>query len=227
LRAAGIQALALDVIDPVSRRRAVDQVLAERGRIDVLVNNAGIAVLGGLEDTPEDQLRQVMETNFFGPVALTRLVLPAMRKQRSGRIINLTAIGAILCSPFLSAYCASKHAMDAVTCALDVETHALGIRVSSVLPGQYKTALGGNMTQISPRVDYKPVFDELAGKFLQRVAAAEEDLSPVVAAILAAVNDPEPKPRYVVGKGGALMLPPVVNELENIHRIELDRARLA
>ena len=227
LKAAGVRTIALDVTDPASRRAAVEQVLAEHSRIDVLVNNAGVALRGSVEDTPEERLRHVMDTNFHGPLELMRAVLPAMRQQRAGRIVNVTAIGALLCSPFLSAYCASKHAMDAVSCALDVEARALGVRVASVLPGQFKTAIGGNMIHIPVGDDYQPVSEELARKFQQRAAEAESDLGPVVTAVLAAINDPEPKPRYLVGKGGALTLLPVVANLEEIHRVELDRARLA
>ncbi len=227
LKSAGIPVVALDVTDAGSRRAAVARVVADFGRIDVLVNNAGVALRGSVEDTPEEQLRSLMDTNFIGPVELTRLVLPVMRRQRSGRIVNVTAIGALLCSPFLSAYCASKHALDAVTCALDVEARALGIRVSSVLPGQFKTAIGGNMVQIPVGDAYKPVSEELGRKFQQRVAEAETDLTPVVDAVLAAATDVEPHPRYVVGKGSALLLPPVVGALEDIHRIELERAQIA
>jgi NAD(P)-dependent dehydrogenase (short-subunit alcohol dehydrogenase family) len=226
LRASGASLRALDVTDDASRQQAVDAALEEFGRIDLLVNNAGISMRGSIEDTPEDALRRVMETNFFAPVALTRCVLPAMRRQRSGRIVNVTAIGALLCSPFLGAYCASKHAMDAVACALDVEVRAFGIRVSSVLPGQFQTAIASNTTHMPLGEHYQAVSDILARRFKERAAQAGADLGPVVDAVIAAATDPDPKPRYLVGAGSALLLPPVLAELEKIHRIELERAAL-
>lgn len=217
----------LDVTDAASRKAAVDWALKEYGHIDVLINNAGIATRGSVEDTPEDSVRTVMETNFFGPLALIQDVAPAMRQQCSGRIVNVTAIGALLCSPFLSAYCASKHAMDAVTAAMDVEVKSLGIRVSSVLPGQFKTAIGSNMTHAPMSADYAPVSEVLAQGFKARAGEASADLWPVVEAVVAAITDPDPKPRYVVGSGSANLLHPVIAELESIHRIELERAGVA
>jgi NAD(P)-dependent dehydrogenase (short-subunit alcohol dehydrogenase family) len=226
LRSRGVVLRKLDVTDEASRRAAVGWAFEEYGRIDVLVNNAGIATRGSVEDTPEDAVRAVMETNFFAPLALIQSVIPAMRRQRSGRIVNVTAIGALLCSPFLSAYCASKHAMDAVTAAMDVEVKSLGIRVSSVLPGQFKTAIGSNMTHAPMSADYAPVSEVLAKGFKARAGEASADLGPVVEAVVAAITDPDPRPRYVVGGGSANLLPPVIAELESIHRIELERARL-
>lgn len=223
----GIRVLALDVVDAQSRERAVKEVAREFGRIDLLVNNAGVALRGSVEETPEAQLRSIMDTNFIGPVALTQLVLPIMRSQKSGRIVNVTAIGALLCSPFLSAYCASKHAMDAVTAALDVEVRALGIRASSILPGQFKTAIGGNMMHVPIGADYKPVSDHLSAQFQKRAGDADSDLQPVVDAVIAAATEADPKQRYVVGKGSALLLPPVVESLQGIHQIELERAELS
>ena len=226
LRSSGAVLHALDVTDAASRKEAADRVLEQFGRIDVLVNNAGISMRGSIEDTSAQALRRIMETNFFAPVEMMRCVLPAMRQQRSGRIVNVTAIGALLCSPFLGAYCASKHAVDAVSCVLDVEAKALGIRVSSVLPGLFKTAIGSNMTQISPSADYAPVSDVLAEKFNERSAAASSDLGPVVDAVIAAATDHDPKPRYLVGGGNALLLTGVLSELESIHRLEVERAQV-
>ena len=227
LRTGGATLRALDVTSEASRKETVDWTLKQFGRIDMLVNNAGIAVRGSIEDTPEAMLRQVMETNFFGPIALCRAVLPAMRQQRAGRIVNVTAIGALLCSPFLGAYCASKHAMDAASSALDIEVKALGIRVGSVLPGQFKTAIGDNMAHAPLGADYAAVSEVLARKFAERGAVADADLTPVVDAVWAVASDPEPQQRTLVGGGSALLLPPVVAELEKIHQIELERARLA
>jgi len=227
LHESGIRIVELDITDQSSRERAIATATSEFGRLDLLVNNAGIALRGSVEETPDAQLRSVMETNFYGPVALIQLALPIMRSQRSGRIVNVTAIGALLCSPFLSSYCASKHAIDAVTAALDVEVRSLGIRASSVLPGQFKTAIGTNMTHISVGPSYEEVSDHLGKQYQKRAGEAEADLKPIVDAVIAAATAPEPKQRYLVGKGSALLLPPVIQNLEDIHRIELERAQIA
>ncbi|HMN80467.1 MAG TPA: SDR family oxidoreductase [Burkholderiaceae bacterium] len=223
LRTCGAEIVALDVTRDESRKAVVDDVIRRHGRLDVLVNNAGVSGRGPVEDIPLEMLRSVMETNFFGPFALTQLVLPHMRRQKSGRIVNVTAIGALLCTPFLSAYCASKHALDAVGAALDVEARALGIRTTSVLPGQFKTAIGAKGKTAEYGAAYRPVADILAEQFKQRAAEAPSDLSAVVNAVMEAATAADPKPRYVVGGGSALLLPPVVEALESIHRIEHQR----
>ena len=214
----------LDVVDPVSRRAAVDEVLDRFGSVDVLVNNAGISFFGALEDTPEAVVRQVFETNFFGPLELTRLVLPSMRQQGGGRIVHVTAIGALLCTPFLGAYCASKHALDAAGAAMDVEARPFGVRVSSVLPAQFRTSIGDK----SPKGEMSAAYTELGARlgegFRERGAAALTDLSPVVDAALHAATSEEPRARYVVGKGSASMLDGLMPELDALKTIEDERA---
>ena len=135
----------LDVTQPASIDRAVADTLAEQGQIDVLVNNAGVAAVGALEVLPEDTLREAFDVNVFGALAVTRAVLPHMRQRRSGRIVFLNAIGGLLNTPYLGAYCASKHALDGLAATLDIELRPFGVRASSVLPSAYHTQIAGNM----------------------------------------------------------------------------------
>jgi NAD(P)-dependent dehydrogenase (short-subunit alcohol dehydrogenase family) len=221
-----LQLAALDVTDAASRTAAVRSALERNGRIDVLVNNAGVACAGSLEDTPLDLLRLVFETNFFGPHEMMRLVLPAMRAEGGGRIVNVTAIGAIFATPLYNAYCASKHAMDSISAGADIDTRRFGVRVVSVLPGQFKTAIGEKRLQSGIGPAYEAIAGAMAKAREKRAGDVLTDLSPVVDAVLAAATHPDPKPRYVVGKGMAEMLLPAVAELEELHRFDLQRAGL-
>src|SRR5262249_18617617 len=129
----------LDVTDFGSTSEFVEEVVRDFGRIDVLINNAGFAVAGFAEDVKLDELRLQFETNFFGAVAMTKAVLPAMRQQRSGHIIMISSIGGLVGSVLLSSYSASKHALEGWTESLRLEVRALGIRVSLVEPGSFQT----------------------------------------------------------------------------------------
>jgi NAD(P)-dependent dehydrogenase (short-subunit alcohol dehydrogenase family) len=219
-----VSALALDVTDAGSRERAVEHVLARHGRIDVLVNNAGILHLGSVEDTPEAVMRQVFETNYFGPVALSNAVLPAMRQEGSGRIVNVTAIGALLCTPFLGAYCASKHALDAVSASMDIEVRPLGLRVCSVLPGSFRTAIGSGTETAQDSPPYKAHAEAFRAGFRSRLEQAPDSFRELVDAVVHAATAPDPRPRYVVGGGAADSIRPLVDELAGLHQVEIDRA---
>ncbi|MGI9646285.1 MAG: SDR family oxidoreductase, partial [Ilumatobacteraceae bacterium] len=137
----GIDMVRLDVTDGEGRRRVVEQVLAEHGRIDVLVNNAGIDAHSPAEEHPTEQARRIMETNFWGPYELIKLVLPAMRHQAAGRIVNITSIAAVMSPPFEAVYAASKHALDGLSASLDLELDGTGVRVVTVLPGPHDTGM--------------------------------------------------------------------------------------
>ena len=134
-----VRALQLDVTKPIS----VDAALAAFGQIDVLVNNAGFSIVGAVEETSEAELRLVMETMFFGPVALIRALLPHFRERRAGTIVNITSVGGLITSPGFGPYCAAKHALEAMSEALAPEVAPFGIRVLIVEPGAFRTALFG------------------------------------------------------------------------------------
>ena len=138
----GLEVIALDVNDEASARSAVADVLERHGRIDILVNNAGVGMSGAVEDFSEEHARTTMETNFWGPVRLTRLVLPSMRANGGGVIVNISSItGRLPAFPMYGFYAASKHAIGALSESLAAEVAPFGIRVVCIEPGYYHTAL--------------------------------------------------------------------------------------
>lgn len=139
---AGVTVLALDVDDDESVGKAVDEVHRSAGRLDVVVNNAGIDTLGAIEDTAFDRLRAIMETNFFGALRVTRAVLPAMRTQRAGTIVMVTSLAAVLSSYGEGTYGASKRALEGAAEVLQLEAARWGIRVLVIRPGYVQTPIG-------------------------------------------------------------------------------------
>jgi NAD(P)-dependent dehydrogenase (short-subunit alcohol dehydrogenase family) len=136
-----VHAISLDVTDASQRDRAVKQALERFGRIDVLVNNAGRTQVGAVEETTDDELRSLFELHFFAPVALTRAVLPHMRAQRSGAIVQMSSVGGQITAPGFGAYCATKFALEGLTQALRDEVAPFGIRTLIVEPGAFRTGL--------------------------------------------------------------------------------------
>jgi len=208
----------LDVTDQGS----IDAAIAPYETIDVLVNNAGIGVLGALEVLDEPALREVFDTNVFGAMAVTRAVLPSMRRQGAGRVIFMNAIGGILTTAFLGAYCASKHALDCIAAVYDLELRPFGIRVSSVYPSAFRTAMGGNLNVVAGEgtayaEPTRAYFEGLS----QRIQNGPSDLSPVVEAVIAAATDPDPALRYPVAPHLAEVLDPALTALNNLHEREI------
>ena len=154
LAAAGCRTLALDVTDEGSMRAAVDAVEASHGRIDVLVNNAGYSQSGAVESVPLARTRAQFETNVFGPLRLTQLVLPGMRRRRAGRIVNVSSMGGRLVFPGGGVYHASKYALEALSDALRYELRPFGIAVVLIEPGLIRTnfaaTVGATMLPLRP-----------------------------------------------------------------------------
>jgi NAD(P)-dependent dehydrogenase (short-subunit alcohol dehydrogenase family) len=146
LAAAGCRTATLDVTDDASMSAAVDAIVAEHGRIGALVNNAGYGEYGAIEDVPMDKVRQQFETNVFGLVRMTQLVLPSMRKARAGRIVNIGSMGGRLTFPYGGFYHATKFAVEALSDALRFEVAPFGIKVSLFEPGTIATEFGGTAT---------------------------------------------------------------------------------
>jgi NAD(P)-dependent dehydrogenase (short-subunit alcohol dehydrogenase family) len=139
LDAAGVDTVDLDVADEESCGQAIDSVMARHGRIDVLVNNAGIGYVGTLEELTMDDLRRSMEVNFFGAARLTKAVLPGMRARRDGRVIAVTSLGGTLGQPFNDAYCAAKFAVEGLFESLYPVEARFGVYTSIVEPGPVGT----------------------------------------------------------------------------------------
>ncbi|MFX1706300.1 oxidoreductase [Chitinophaga sp. CC14] len=147
----------LDVTDSKQIQQAVDTAIAHFGKIDVLVNNAGFGITGAAEAFTEEQVRSQLETNLYAPIAITRAVLPHMRQQRAGRILQISSIGGRVGNPGLTIYQAAKFGLGGFTEALGKEVAPLGIFVTAVEPGGFRTDWGGaSMTFATPIEDYEP-----------------------------------------------------------------------
>ncbi|RYF38981.1 MAG: SDR family NAD(P)-dependent oxidoreductase, partial [Comamonadaceae bacterium] len=145
--------LALDVTNEAQAAQAVAAALAQFGRIDVLVNNAGYGVLGAVEEATAEEVRKLYETNVFGLLNVTRAVLPAMRARRSGHVINISSLGGYQSGPGFGLYCSTKFAVEGITEALHGELAPLGIHATVVEPGYFRTEfLEGNSLAVSPRI---------------------------------------------------------------------------
>ena len=196
-----VLALALDVTDPPARKAAVQQALARFGRIDVLANIAGRGSLGAVEEFAPEQLRAQMELNFFAAAELTRQVLPAMRAQGSGHVLNLTSIGGLISIGGFGAYCASKFALEAWSEALADEVAGLGIHVTLVEPGNFRTEFAGdvNMRPAAPIEAYRPIIAPIEEFLYGQGGRQPGDPAKAAEAMIAVVEDPSPPRRLVLG----------------------------
>jgi NAD(P)-dependent dehydrogenase (short-subunit alcohol dehydrogenase family) len=199
---------ALDVTHSLDVAPVVDTVVREYGRIDVLVNNAGFAVAGFAEDIKLEELRLQFETNFFGAVAMTTAILPTMRKQRSGHIIQISSIVGLQGSVTISSYAASKHALEGWSESLRLEVKPLGIQVVLVEPGAFDTGIwtqGAKMGEESKK-STSPNFERSLRmrEVLQRIPKA--DPIAVARAIVAIAQNPNPRLRYLVGRDAKIQL---------------------
>jgi NADP-dependent 3-hydroxy acid dehydrogenase YdfG len=194
-------AISLDVTNASAREKAVKDAVARFGRIDVLANIAGRGSLGAVEEFAPDQLREQMELNFFAAAELTRAVLPQMRAQRSGHILNLTSIGGLVSMGGFGAYCAAKFALEAWSEALRDEVAPLGIRVTIIEPGAFRTEFAGdaNMRPAQTLQPYRPVIEPIE-QFLYGNAGKQAG-DPVKAAqlMIEAVDSATPPLRLMLG----------------------------
>ncbi len=136
--------IALDVRNSESITSAVAKVMAISGRIDVLINNAGVGITGPIEETPTQEMKNNFDTNFFGPLEVIKAVLPQMRYQNSGLIINITSIAGYMGLPYRGIYSASKAALEIVTEAINIEVKPFGINVTNVAPGEFATDIASH-----------------------------------------------------------------------------------
>ncbi|HSY22828.1 MAG TPA: oxidoreductase [Polyangiaceae bacterium] len=165
-----VHAIRLDVTKASEIRDAVASARERFGAIDVLVNNAGFSIVGAVEETSDDDLRATLEPMFFGPVALMRAVLPQMRERKSGTLVQITSVGGVITAPGFGAYCAAKHALEAVSESLAAEVAPFGIRVLIVEPGAFRTRLFGSAFRTMPAM---PEYEATVGP--TRAYAAHSD----------------------------------------------------
>ncbi len=195
------RAVRLDVTKPEEINAGAEAALSAFGQIDVLVNNAGYALLGALEELTDEDIRRQMETNFFGAVGIIRAVLPHMRQRRQGHIVNITSVGGFVGGPGWGLYCASKFALEGLSDCLAMEVAPLGIGVTIVEPGAFRTSLGSSgTTTVQKTIDD---YAATVGKTREWRAGSSgrESGDPVKAAqaILRAVDSPNPPLRLVLG----------------------------
>jgi short-subunit dehydrogenase len=195
-----VQMLALDVDSDASAEACVGTLLRHERRIDVLVNNAGTALTGGAEETSMEEVKAHFETNFFGAVRVTKAVLPTMRQQKSGKIINIGSIAAKMPVPFEGYYAAGKAALLAYSDALRHEVNSFNISVSVVEPGFFRTNLPNQRKVAAGKIHDYDGMRERAEAQLLRDFEAGPDPSPVAETILKIARDPSPKLEYIVGR---------------------------
>jgi NAD(P)-dependent dehydrogenase (short-subunit alcohol dehydrogenase family) len=192
---------ALDVTDPAACERVVKDIIAKEGNIDVLINNAGIGDLQVVEDATDAIAKEMFETNFFGPLRLIRAVLPRMRERRSGTIVSVSSVAGQIAGMGQSIYCATKHALEALSESLALEVREFGIRIAIIEPGLFKTEI------VRKAVDHLVLDDAspyaASERRIRSIYAQGNEMGgepPTVAeAILHAIETDEPKLRYLVG----------------------------
>lgn len=206
LRDAGGHVLEMDMTDELQLSAVVATILADHGRIDVLVNNAGIPVYGAVEQVPLDEARQQFEVNLFGLARLVQLVLPGMRQRQGGTIINLSSMGGVIHTPLGAWYHASKHALEAFSDCLRYETAAQGIAVVLICPGAIETGFNAELAQSLQRRGEGGPYAALNARFAATVAGSRGSPAAEVAATISrAVAARRPRTRYRVGRFARLL----------------------
>ena len=207
----GGYAIKMDVTNDESIEAGVQQIFKEQKRIDVLVNNAGYGAYGFIETTDVEQMKRMFEVNVWGLVKVSQHVLPIMRQQKSGRIINISSIVGKVSMAFLGFYAASKHSVEALTDAMRQEVERFGIHVSMIEPGAFSTGFDDTVIKelqhVNPGKAYQPIMDRFLPYFKDMYKKSPTP-EPVVKAIVKAIEKRKPKTRYAVGmdsKGGIMM----------------------
>lgn len=209
LKTYGVKPISLDVTKEESLVACVEHILKEEGRIDVLVNSAGSGYYGALEDMPMSDAKYQMEVNVFGVARLIQLVLPAMRKNNFGKIVNISSVGGKVTLPMGVWYHASKFAIEGLSDALRKEVKSFGIEVIVIEPGGTKSEMTGLGTEYMLRVSGNTEYSSLAKGVINMYAAVERNAAdPIVIAklIRQGIESNNPKTRYVGASGAKMML---------------------
>jgi NAD(P)-dependent dehydrogenase (short-subunit alcohol dehydrogenase family) len=216
LEAKGCRTLALDVVDEASRKAAVDAVVAAEGAVGVLVNNAGYSQSGAVESVPDERVRAQFETNVFGALALCRLVLPGMREQGWGKVVNVSSMGGRLTFPGGGVYHATKYALEALSDTMRYEVRGFGVDVILIEPGIIKTGFGDavvrELGEVKAAEGPYSDFNEAVGRTTQEVyekgllARLGGPPEAVAEVIEKAINARRPKARYTVTPSARLLI---------------------
>lgn len=223
----GVEVVPMDVTDEGSVREAVELVLEKAGKIDILINNAGYSLAGGVEETSVEEARQLFETNFFGVMRVTQAVLPSMRRDGYGRIVNISSMLGLLPGPYRGIYAASKHALEGYTTTLDHEVRAFGIRAVLVEPMYTKTEIAkkepGVRAPIAAYADQK----QRVNAIIDQEFEDADDPQDVAEVVYDAVTAKSPRLHYPVGEGVMLsrlyrFVPPRMFDSVFRRRFQLD-----
>ena len=199
-RSPGIEYLACDVTSDESIRAAVDEVLSKTGRIDLLVNNAGVGLVAGAEESSLEQAKSLFDVNLFGVIRLTKAVLPTMRRQLAGRIVNISSVVGLIPAPFMALYSASKHALEGYSESLDHEIRSSGIRVVLIEPAYTRTSFEGNVYRADQQLDvYQSARTNAEGVLRDGMKTADTP-ELVATAVVKASTEANPQRRYAAGR---------------------------
>ena len=204
-----LQAIQLDVNNAKSVIDAINTIVEERKRIDVLINNAGYALGGALEDSSINEIMAQFETNLFGAVRVTKAVLPVMRRQGQGKIVNITSMGGRIAIPLSSSYHGSKFALEGLSESIQYELEPFGIKVILIEPGAVGSNFWKNIKIAKSSSDSNSPYSQFGNKILKAYREMEQNtISPSVVAktILDAITSNNPQLRYVVGEDAAKTL---------------------
>jgi short-subunit dehydrogenase len=199
-RSPGIEYLVCDVTSDESVKAAVGEVLSKAGRVDLLVNNAGVGLVAGAEESSLEQAKSLFDVNLFGLIRMTKAVLPTMRKQRAGRIVNLSSVMGLIPAPFMALYAASKHAVEGYSESLDHEIRGSGVRVVLVEPAYTRTSFEGNVYHADQQLDvYRSARANAEGVLRDGMKTADTP-ELVARAVVNASTEANPRRRYTAGR---------------------------
>jgi NAD(P)-dependent dehydrogenase (short-subunit alcohol dehydrogenase family) len=196
----GIKYLACDVTSDESVTAAIGGVLQETARIDLLVNNAGVGLVAGAEESSLEQAKSLFEVNLFGVIRMIKEVLPIMRRQGSGRIVNISSVLGLIPAPFMALYAASKHALEGYSESLDHETRSSGIRVVLVEPAYTRTSFDSNVYQADQQLSFYQSARTNAEGVIRDAMKAADSPELVASAVVKASTAAAPRRRYAAGR---------------------------
>ena len=209
MRSSNIEPLQLDVTDPQAIQAAVEHIQSSKGRIDVLVNNAGYGIYGTVEGLTTEQVRRAFDVNVFGLGQITQAVIPLMREQNSGTIINMSSVVGKVSTPVLGWYAASKHAVEGLTDALRLEVKSFGIKVVLIEPGSINTGFEDIAMATLEKSNDPAVYQDLRAGFsrlIRRGFVSAPGPEAVVKEVNKALSSNHPKARYAAGRDSKMFI---------------------
>jgi short-subunit dehydrogenase len=196
----GVECLICDVTNGESVEAAVGEVLARAGRIDLLVNNAGVGLFAGAEESSLDQAKSLFDVNLFGVIRMTKAVLPTMRRQGRGRIVNMSSVMGLIPAPYSALYASSKHAVEGYSESLDHEVRGSGVRVVLVEPAYTRTKFESNLIKADRPLDEYAQARSNAEDLIRNAMKTADSPELVAQVVLKAATIPNPRHRYTAGR---------------------------